>query len=365
MATLNENASITKRPDAISFSYLTAFSFGPVRQADESLGALDRVWRIRTTGNDVYLARANDANDAYVEEVLLFSFAGVAAIEIDVAFDQQANVVVAVERPTGAGGSSEIWVYFFDSSVAQYVFTNFGAGRTPRAILDDPFEPTANDVLIFYMDDVGNQIVYRQQRDRYAVIYPIPATTATNTYLEDAYKAQDGRIHIVYSVHDPVLGQYLLYHRESGLYPYFAEEDSFTTQLAALDGELLHLVLIVYPTGFVDPDGLASDALLEVGMFQAAGVDALPGGDLHSIFILQALYDVDSFQAAGMTPLPGGLLVAPVILRTLYDVDTFQAVSMTPLAGGTLVVIVITKTLYDIDSFQATSITPLAGGTLV
>jgi hypothetical protein len=368
MATLNDNASLVRRPDAISFDYLTAFSFGPVRQADQSLGALDRVWRVRYDAGNVYLARTSDDGTAFVAEVLLFNFAAPEAIEIDLAFDQQANVVVTVERATGAGGSSELWIYYFSSLTASYVFENFGPGRTPRALLDDPLDPTTNDVLVFYVDDANGRISYRQQRDRYAVVYALSESTALNIALEDVYKATDNRVHVLYSVHDPVTGRYYLQHRESSLYPYFGQIGEFQmlSSLPQSAGSDLDRVTIpVFPFGYVDPDGILPDAWLDLENFQMAIPTTPVAGDLHETFVLSTLYDLDQFQLFNPVAQPGGTLVAPVIFATLFDVDEFKMVNPVPQPGGTLPVVVILKDLFDVDTFKMVNPVPQAGGTLV
>jgi hypothetical protein len=53
------NASITRRPDAVSSDYLTCFTLGPNDQGDVSNGMVDRLWRVRLIGNTIYVARTN------------------------------------------------------------------------------------------------------------------------------------------------------------------------------------------------------------------------------------------------------------------------------------------------------------------
>lgn len=176
--TLDNGLSLERRPDAISLDYLTCFTMGPINVGDFSAGPVDRPWRIRCIGNNVFRSRLNDDRTDFEDDQLLFSFAGVSPTEIDAAFDQAARVLVCMERPSGQDGLPELWIYYYDPFAADYILTKFGVGRTPRAILDDAQDSSNADILVFYMNnDVG--LCYRQQRDRYATEYIVTGTVPT------------------------------------------------------------------------------------------------------------------------------------------------------------------------------------------
>ena len=158
-------ASITRRPDAISFDYLTAFTVGPIALGDTSDGIVSWVWRVRCDATTVYAARENATRDGWLAETVVFVYGGSAIDELDVCFDQNGQAVIVAER------ASTLWIYYNDVTLGGYGFRNFGAGRTPRAVLDDPLDVVGSDVLVFFVDPV-NGVVYRQQRDRYATVYP-------------------------------------------------------------------------------------------------------------------------------------------------------------------------------------------------
>lgn len=177
-ARIDDGVSLDRRPDAISFDYLTAFSLGPVQLGDFSAGPVDRAWKVRCSGTSVFASRENDARDGFEDETLVFSFTGIGAIEIDAAFDQSAHILVCMERATGVDGSSEIWIYYYDPFLAGYTLANFGRGRTPRAVLDDILDSSNADILVFYLaDTVG--LCWRQQRERYLVERVVNQTAAT------------------------------------------------------------------------------------------------------------------------------------------------------------------------------------------
>ncbi len=163
---LDDGLSLERRPDAIAVDYLTAFSLGPIQLGDFSAGPVNRAWKVRASGTTVFSSRLNDAQDGFEDEQIVFTFSGIGATEIDVAFDQSAHILVCMERATGVGGSPEVWIYYYDPFVAGYVLTNFGAGRTPRAILDDILDSANADILVFYLVD-GVGMAWRQQRERY------------------------------------------------------------------------------------------------------------------------------------------------------------------------------------------------------
>lgn len=527
--------SIDRRPDAFSSDYTFAHSFGPVALGDFTQGLYVRTWRARVdnaTGT-VYLCRNNATNDAWEAEVVLFNFAGAPILEMDAAFDQQGRVFICAERATGAAGASEIWAYYFNGLVGNYAFEMKGAGRTPKALLDDTFDTTNADVLLFYMNDpVG--MCYRYQRDRYNTEYvvtlvaspvaidpngangvapvgpltwefapgvyyndfedgyqfshsysvpghtiyssakgayrplppvliggnksqlfgyaqldqpehdfqiffdppvtgvqvtaigaafdgdsmtayavpldwgnpgetvvftktdgvdpevtrsifapaiamleflpaagnktrlknimvrldappapiPIPAgypKPAAQTYIEDLYKATDGRVHILYSVRDVGKGQYTLYHYETLLYPIKNQDPGSMEASAEIGPNGTLRVVLIQQT--IDPDGM---------MFAAY---VAPGGDLHEVVILRTLYDVEGLMPSAFIAAGGTLISTLPITHTLYDTEALMATAAIA-PGGTLYVAVISHTLYDTEGLMP-SAAIAAGGTLV
>src|SRR5690606_30407178 len=202
--------------------YLTAHTLGPIAVADPSRGLVARVWKAWTPdGYEVRLAGANGAGNAWIDERVLFTIddGGPPILELDIAFEQNGQPVVCLERATGVGGASEVWIWFYDPTVPGMVLQNFGPGRTPRALLDRPHDQADSDVCVFYVrDDIG-RIVYRQQRDRYAVEIETLLAADERTYLEDAALTIGRRIVVIYSRRDPDTGTYQLYRLTSRLPP--------------------------------------------------------------------------------------------------------------------------------------------------
>ena len=221
-------ASIFRRPDAISLDYLTAHTLGPIAVADTSKGLVARIWKAWTPDRyEVRLAGANGAGDAWIDEVLLFTIdGGPPILELDIAFEQNGQPVVCLERATGVGGASEVWIYFYDPTIPAHVLRNFGLGRTPRALLDRPLEVPDSDVCVFYVADHEGRIAYRQQRDRYAVEILTPIEATGNTFLEDAGKRQDRRVALILSERDQISGTYSLHTATTTLFPLDADTEA-------------------------------------------------------------------------------------------------------------------------------------------
>lgn len=328
-----DGASVDRRPDAVSLDYLTAFSIGPVNIGDASEGARARVWRAKAYNNEatntgqIRISRSNDANDAWEPEFVLFNFAG-NATEIDLAFEQAGRAVIVLEI------SGRIKLYWFDPNIppnGEFTLTDFDDGRTPRCLLDNPLDTTDSDVLVFYIRDASDKIVYRQQRDRYQNRIDTPYTGLTNRFLEDAIKTLDNRVGIVISVRNTVTGRYSLDRLDSTLYPYFTEVDPFQIQQAIQSGLIEDIVIV---------------NILDLESFQIQ--QAIQSGTLALVLISHTLYDIDAFQVAQL--IQSGALDTVVIVHTLYDIDQFQV--QQAIQSGALVLVVIVHTLYDMDEFQ-------------
>lgn len=107
-------ASTTLRPDAVVLDALTAWSTGPIALGDASAGYAVRCWYARLEGNSIYVARSNAENNAWEAEALLYTYEGAVATEISLAFTRTGYAVIALERPTGISGASEVWLYWSD-----------------------------------------------------------------------------------------------------------------------------------------------------------------------------------------------------------------------------------------------------------
>jgi hypothetical protein len=149
----------------------------------------------------------------------VFAAEGAAIAELDLAFDQNARVVVCAERPTGAGGTPEVWLYHYDSRTARHELRNLGPGRNPRVLLDNPFESSESDVLLFYVSDAADALVFRVQREHYLAERATPVGGVAHYFLEEVARDRGGRLQVIGSVRDPATGRYTLRLLESSLYP--------------------------------------------------------------------------------------------------------------------------------------------------
>lgn len=274
-----ERLSLTRRPDAISFDYLQAFTAGPYQIGDPRSGAFDRPWYAREAGGTVMIARANDDNTAWEAEQVWFTYTGPLIEEIDIAFDQNGNAVVVGERATGLNGTSEVWQYWYDPTVPGYVLANRGEGRNPRILLDNPLDTEESDVLVFYLQDSVDAIVYRTQRDRYQAVASTPVLGIQNVYLEEVVKQEDSRIYLVVSRHNPDTARYDQDKSlKSHLYPKRVTEQGLELSHEVVFG---HLRTMVYEIWFAAEDTSVDTRLqvLEVTLDPVIWETAAGGSD--------------------------------------------------------------------------------------
>lgn len=304
-------------------------SFGPFDLGDNTKGMLNRVWRVRTDGLNIWLARSNDTFDGYGEEQHLVLLAGdpePPIREIDLAFDQNGRVVICSERLTGPLATPEVWLYWFDPVWGMYTYDPVAFGRNPRVILDEPVpQSQTSDVLLWYFANTEQVLTYRLQRDRYNTEYFINAIPAQDSFVEDAYRSIDNRVHVLFSVRDLVKGTYTLDHVESTLYPFWPTAEEMVAGLILLEGSGLFA-------------GLLETQILEV--FAAAL--ALTGGG-GSLFEALIQYDQssagrdlpESFEAA--LPVFSGTLITALIIYSALDQPESMSAA-TALTSGVLVV---------------------------
>lgn len=356
-----DGLSLVRRPDAISMSYQVAHTLGPVARSDATGGLVARVWKVRHEaapgGGRVMLAMATDANDGYEPEVELFTYLGEPIVELDCAFDQSGAPIVVAER------AGRLWIYWYDPFAAAQVFEDFGPGRTPRCLLDDPEDVQDSDVVIAYVSDADNMVMYRMQRDRYAVAYATPVVgdavlTAeltlppiANIAVEDVVLGEGRRLVITCSLHEGA--RYRLLFLATTLYP-VRDTDSYAAASALTDGELRVVILIatvpedeevalaLYRT---DPDRAEMVTALVAGVLEVAGPLLIAPSDYVDAegYPTTAFNDGDPVTAS--VGLPAGRLSDLLIIQEQYE--DVKHVSTVTLPTGELLVVVIEHTSYD------------------
>lgn len=107
------DASTARRPDAISLDFLTAWTTGPAAIGDaETEGPESRLWRARVLiQGTIWLARSTLARDSWEPEVAVVKYSGNDPIEeLAVGFTMWGDLVIIAQRPTGPGGTPELWI---------------------------------------------------------------------------------------------------------------------------------------------------------------------------------------------------------------------------------------------------------------
>lgn len=321
------NSSKTRRPDALTFDYLTAFCPGPVANGDTSQGVISFAWRCRVdnpsifdlTGR-VYISRQNDTGNDWEPEVELFTFTGDRIDEIDIAFEQAGRPVVCAER------NGHIWLYWYNTISAAFEFTDFAVGRTPRVILDAPFNITSSDVLLFYLS--ASNLVFRQQQDRYGNEIVTPFPVDENYFIEDVVKLRDSRIRVDLSHRNSTSGKYTYETITSTLYPLVIGPDSVEPALSFVSADL---VVVIIEEVLFDIDSLDPSFAFVSGILAEPLIDVILPADEDNLD--------PSFAFIS------GILADATITKVLFDIGSLDP-SLT-FISGTLIVIVIEQGLFD------------------
>lgn len=153
------SASLVNRLDALSMDYSTSFAFGPIETGSVVSGSIFKSWRAMNfydtasqTGT-IYLTRENDTGDNWRSDVPLFSYSGTLIKEVDLTFDQAGRPVVSGDRDVylGTDTGSLVWLYRFDATFNDFIFTSIATGSNPRIMLDDLIDSSNSDVIAFYI----------------------------------------------------------------------------------------------------------------------------------------------------------------------------------------------------------------------
>lgn len=153
------SSSLINRLDALSMDYSTSFAFGPIETGSVVSGSIFKSWRalnyydMSTHTGTVYLNRENDAGNNWRGDVPLFSYSGTLIREVDLTFDQAGRPVVSGDREVylGTDTSSLVWLYRFDATFNDFIFTTIATGSNPRVMLDDLVDSSNSDVIAFYV----------------------------------------------------------------------------------------------------------------------------------------------------------------------------------------------------------------------
>ena len=159
--------------------------------------------------------------------------------EIDLAFTQNGDPTVCVQI------DNDIWLYWFDPQINDFTFVKLGPGRNPRIVLDNPDIVPDSDVLLFYMSEDQDALVYRIQRERYENEHVTPVTGVINKFTEEAYKSSGNRLHVLYSERNPTTGRYSLRQLNSKLFPFILPPEGINVGVSVVSIQNVVAVLLI------------------------------------------------------------------------------------------------------------------------
>jgi hypothetical protein len=173
-------------PDNAAYDRLLDFELGGNALSDPSQGLMGHTWSCRAVGDSIQLRRDSDA----WAELLTFT----TPYEIGFTFDQNMRPLVAI-----ATRSKHLSLYWYDPVVGAYTVTSLGTGRCPRMTMDDkrPFANQYSDAILGYIH--GKNLMYRQQRDRFLIEYPVLADVPGHARLKQLGMCSNLRVQFTVS----------------------------------------------------------------------------------------------------------------------------------------------------------------------
>ena len=140
--------------EARVISDLVDYEKGGVALNDVSLGLNVQTWK-GTYEQSRFILKPETGPATVVlavDSVTAFSFT----------FDQNMRPTIAYEQ------NDDLWLWWWDTTVSQHVFTKFGPARCPRLTLDDKRDSQSgnSDIIFAYIKPNGD-LCFRLQRERY------------------------------------------------------------------------------------------------------------------------------------------------------------------------------------------------------
>lgn len=156
LSTLFINAPFVEKVNDPDFP-LVDYELGGVALNDASKGLKLKTWTLYLDTDNVMVKAEG------VTPTLLFVRPGIR--ELSLAFDQNMKPFVAFVQHT------ETWFWWYDTTVANTVFTQLVGATSPRCTLDDKrlIAQNTSDIILAYIK-TGN-LYMRYQRDRYTIEY--------------------------------------------------------------------------------------------------------------------------------------------------------------------------------------------------
>lgn len=343
-------ASLNRRPDAISPTFRHPFALGPFQLSDPSRGLVERPWAARIVENEVQISRSNGSvaeiaaglSRSWGPWTTLFTFDGDPIIEMDLGFDQNGAAYIVAERADGG-----VWLYWPNPFAGgEFVFERIAEGRSPRIILDDPENAQDSDVLVFYCDDEA--VKWRAQREVFAMPHAVPnegwvtlepavvTLTPERTHLQDVALSSGRRLVVLADEHDPESGTYRLLVRESAPYPAY-----MTPEAVGVMQRLLGVKpeRVSNPLGMIAEgadvgqrlDSITAEELVLEHEFQSESVEVGQRLSLLATEEIVLLHDLDP-EAVDVTQWLGSLLTE--LIQITYPNMEPESVDITQRLGS-------------------------------
>lgn len=168
-------------PDDRVSSRLVDYELGGIALNDPSQGLKVQRWTLTYETNTDVLVTPQSGSPS-----VLFSTSGIT--ELSLAFDQNMRPHVAYLK------EEELHLWWWDTTEGEMVDTNFGEGRSPRLAMDDKraTQLANSDIIFAYIQ--GEDLCYRQQRDRFETERVLRSAVSTQTRLKNIGMSRNWRM---------------------------------------------------------------------------------------------------------------------------------------------------------------------------
>lgn len=331
-----DNTSATQRPGALTFDYKRRFEIGPIERGDTSDSLFSKVWRVRRDGLVFYIARENEEGDDWREEEELFRIDEESVLpdeepaQFGFSFDQNGRPTLSFSL------SGEVYIWWFDPQQNEQVIRYLDDGTTPIIYLDErrrSFIPIS-DLLVFYVD-TDNNLVFRQQRDRYDTVYSTPVSADETLSVELLYKSFDTRLVCAYTRFDEDRSVYTLDFLISVIYGIKVDPESFDTP--ALELNSISLKNIDLGNEQLTTSSLAFESVNFNSVLQISTIDdpeelgtaglEFVEASINNVLVVETIEDIEEVAPASLGFETINLNTV-VIEVTINEPETFKTASL-------------------------------------
>lgn len=154
-----------KHPYPLTDEITTAYEWGGIDITDISQGLTAALWVLQYISGELHLGKVNTP-------LMPVLTVGAGVVKVALAFDTNMRPAYAWQI-----GENSCVLRFYDTALADFTEVTFTGIYSPCLTLDDSRTQSSSisDIIFAYLK--GNQLCYRQQRDRFLIEYVLAEVT--------------------------------------------------------------------------------------------------------------------------------------------------------------------------------------------